>query len=146
MTDSILIEQECRTLTRYLIGCYPEPYVTEKYSLGHSATTDFTESDRFGRLLTRVARIHPLLTKMADSYARLFVPHTLLRKKLVLLLAILETCAPSYRLLEDTDSGSRTLLLFRLAWRGTGAVLSLLVGAVLLSPLHLILVLGRERN
>lgn len=137
------IEQECRTLTRYLIGRYPEPYVVEKYVEAHLITTEYSDRNRFDGALTKIARTHPVLAKLADSHARLFAPRGLLRKKLVLLLAILETCAPSYQLLDQTDSVSRPLVLLRLVGRGVGSALSLALGSLLLLPLQLILGIGR---
>jgi hypothetical protein len=74
------------------------------------------------------------MAKVADAYARVFASETLLRKKLVLLLAILETSSPSYRLLDAVDSGSKLLLWIRLASRGLVSALSLLLGIVMFFP------------
>lgn len=139
MNEMTTVELECRTFTRYLVGHEPQPDVIRKYAEAHRIDGTYSGGDRFGLVATRLARSHPLVTKLADSHARLFVPRGLLRKKLVLLLAILETSASSYRLIDEIDSASRALLIVRLAARGTGSVLSLFIGSLLLLPLQLTL-------
>ncbi len=140
------LERECRALASYLIGRLPEPYVIEKYAEAHRRAAPYTSGDRFGRTLTRIARTHPALAKPADSYARLFAPRSLLRKKLVLLLAILETSAPSYRLIDEADAVPRPLLLLRIVGRGAASLLSLLAGVLVLLPLHLVFGLVGARD
>jgi hypothetical protein len=61
----------------------------------------------------------------------------LLRRKLVLLLAILETSAPFAGHIDDPGSGSRITLPLRLAGRGLVAALALLAGTLLLLPARL---------
>lgn len=140
------VERECQVFTRHLIGRAPEPYVVEKYAEAHRLVASYSDGDRFGLALTRVARINPTLARSADAYARLFAPGSLLRKKLVLLLAILETCAPSYRLLDEVDLVSRPRLILRTAGRGASSLLALTAGLLLLLPLQLAFGLGRSKN
>ena len=145
-TTSRSVERECRVFTRYLIGRSPEPYVVTKYVDAHRIVATYSSEDRFGRALTSVARIHPMVARSADAYAGLFAPRSLLRKKLVLLLAILETCAPSYQLLELAAPVSRPLLLLQVAGRGACSLLALLAGALVLFPLQLVLGLAGRRD
>lgn len=139
------IERECEVLTRYLVGHQPGPYVVEKYVEAHRITDSYSDAGGFGRMLTRIARTHPSLARSADAYARLFAPRSLLRRKLVLLLAILETSAPTYALLDRVDAVSKPRLVLRLAARTTGSVLALLAGTLLLLPMQLVFgLLGGE--
>jgi len=139
------MERECMTFTRYLIGVLPEAYVKEKYAAAQT-DAEFTARGRFDTLLMRVARSGLLGAKLTDAYARVFAPRSLLRKKLVLLLAILETCAPSFHLIDDLDSRSRTVLLLRMSARAAGSMIALLAAAPLLLPVQLGLAsIERER-
>ena len=91
MPNKHSVERECQVFCEYLLSCAPQSYAVRKYVDAHEVSPKFSAGNRFDDLLLRVARVHPVLTKLADSYARLFVPNALLRKKLILLLAILET-------------------------------------------------------
>ena len=132
------IERECRVFTEYLLGCAPHVYVARKYADAHRISPAFSKGNRFDFFLIRAARSHHGMTKLAAAYARLFVPATLLRKKLVLLLAILETCSPSCHLIDSPEPGSKRALLVRLCGRGIGALASIIIGVVLFLPVHLV--------
>lgn len=121
----------------YLVGQVPSDYVLEKYCEAHLVGNRFSASGRFDLFLVKTAVAGPLLTKLADSYARLLVPGATLRKKLILLLAILESCAPTYEFLDSVDVSSKPVLYLRIAQRGLLFVLGLLVSVVVLLPFHL---------
>jgi len=140
------MKSECVVFTRYLLGCPAQPYVVQKYTDAHRVSAVFSTGSRFDDLLVRVASVHPALTRLADSHARMFVPTGLLRKKLVLLLAILETSAPSCHLIDAVDRGGKAVLLFRLFVKGMAFVLNVLVGAVLFLPLQMILASDRRKT
>ena len=111
-----------------------------KYTEAHAHS--LPAPNRFDALLVRVARNGAIGTKLADSYARIFAPQALLRKKLVLLLAILETCAPSFRLIDEVDSGSRIVLLLRISARAAIFGIALAAATPLFLPAQL--ALGRS--
>jgi hypothetical protein len=139
MTSSqSVLERECRVFTQYLLGCAPQPYVVQKYADAHRMSAAFLPNEQLDSLLVSLARTNRTVTQLVDSYARIFAPASTLRKKLVLLLAILETCPPSCELIDAID-GSRLGLLFRLVARGTIAVVSLLIGTAFLLPTQLVL-------
>jgi hypothetical protein len=142
MNSPQLLERECTVFSEYLLGRAPHDYALRKYLEAHEVTTAFSPKDPFGVLLLRVARRHRLLTKVADSYARVFAPGTLLRKKLVLLLAILETSAPSCHVIDSVDGGSMVSLLSRLFVRGLGSTASLAIGTLVFVPARLVLAKG----
>ncbi len=81
-------------------------------------------------------------TKLADAHAALFAPATLLRKKLVLLLAILETCPPSYRTIDAPVGGSPLAAIVALTVTGLSAVVSLVIGSLILLPIRAVLAVG----
>jgi hypothetical protein len=61
------------------------------------------------------------------------------RKKLVVLLAILESCSPTHAYLDSVDSNSVPLLFVRFIRRGVTFALVLLVGILFIVPAELIL-------
>ncbi|HEV8523374.1 MAG TPA: hypothetical protein VGQ71_02655 [Terriglobales bacterium] len=96
----------------------------------------------FDRFLVRFAIANPTLTRVADSYARLLAPTSTFRKKLVLLLAILESSASSQRFLEHVDGGGKLWLGVAALANGGIFAVSLLLGAVVLFPAQLALGFG----
>lgn len=140
------IEEECRIFARYLIGYNPNSYAVRKYAEAHQVSTAFIPDTPFDRFVLRVARSHWVLTKLADSYARIAVPGTVLRKKLVLLLAILETSPPTYRVIDAVESGGTLALYLRLAGRGAASLLSLSVGSLVFLPAQLLLRESRPKK
>jgi hypothetical protein len=137
-TPANSLERECWVFTEYLLGCVPSAYVVKKYADAHGASSAFSKGSRFDSFLIRVARGHRGMTKLADAYARLFVRASLLRKKLVLLLAILETCSPSCRLIDSTEEGGKGMLLVRLCGRGIGSFASVIIAVVLFLPVQIV--------
>jgi NADH dehydrogenase len=144
-SEGSVTDRECATFTRYLAGLAASPYVRRKYAEAHSAVA-LEPKDPFDQLLLRFARKGPLLAKLADAYARIFYPHATLRRKLVLLLAILETCPPSYRVIDSTVGRRKAGVLLQVALRGTLAVLGLAVASIVLIPARLAVGSGREKT
>jgi hypothetical protein len=140
------LEAECRVFTMHLLGCLPDPYVIRKYVDAHKVSPAFSGGNRFDDLLVRVAAERPALTKLADSYARIFTPTGLLRKKLVLLLAILETSGPSYHLIDASAKGGQVVLMFQLLIKGILFGLNLIAGAIVFLPMQMIFASGQRRS
>ena len=84
---------ECDALTRYLIGLAADDYVADQYRRGVEQLQ--IRESRFDRLLCSWARRSRPTARAADFYGRLFRPAGALRRKLVLLLAILESYGPT---------------------------------------------------
>ena len=130
------IEHEARVLGRYLSGAEPSAYVLAKYAQAHRLGLPQLEPEsRFDELLVAFARGGTFRAYVADAHARGFRPASLLRRKLVLLLAILE-CSPEGVELDLPDPGSRAGFLLRAAFDGVRFTLAVAVGAVLALPLH----------
>jgi NADH dehydrogenase len=136
-SDGGSLAGECRTLTRHLIGSDPTAYVVSHYARAHQASGRLMPGDRFDRLLVRIAARHRLLARCADSYARVFAPASLLRRKLVLLLAILETAPETHRVIDAPPGGGAMLIAGRLIGQGVLWLAGLLAAAVLLAPVQL---------
>lgn len=131
--------RECRVFTRYLIGADPDNSVAATYQeLSSAAAFGSRTWDRFDHFLVRMAAWHPVAAVVADLHARFFRPHTLLRHKLVLLLAILEVAPGTAARLQGSGGGlARTAGTVALA--GLVSVAALLAGLVVLLPARLLL-------
>ena len=90
------LDDECSRYCRYLTGRPATNYVAGKYAAAHEyRQRELTAAPRtFDRLLWQLSTRGVWATRLADGYARFMAPSGLLRKKLVVLLAILE-CAPA---------------------------------------------------
>jgi hypothetical protein len=113
------LREECIVLSKYLIKLQPSKYIIEKYidayqsiNLHHAGI--YSKFDEFSLAL---ARKHVILLKLADVYTAVFARTSLLRKKLVLLLAILESCAETYALIDHVEEYSKLVFYTRCALR-----------------------------
>jgi hypothetical protein len=131
--------RECEVFSRYLLGHPPDAYLLRKYCEASRFGEPAGESSPFEDLLLRLATRHPLLTRAVDAYARWFCPRALVRKKLILVLAIAESWAPSYVELDRADEGGRPLFVARLAAHVVASAVLLLFAVLLLQPTRLIL-------
>ena len=136
-TPAVVLQTECRVFTRHLIGREPDEYVIRKYTEAHGSLPALAPSLAVDDPLLRFARRSAVTARLADAYAAMFAPASALRKKLVLLVAILETSRASYQAVDAPLGGSALGALLRLAVTGAGAVAILLLGTVILGPVHL---------
>ena len=130
MADAL--ERECRIFCRLLAGREPTDYVRTKYRAAHAAgvVEPTGGASSFERGVVALARRSTLLARALDARARILAPASLLRRKLVLLLAILE-CAPETE--ADVDSvthASRAGLFLHLVALGLGFALLFAAGFV----------------
>jgi hypothetical protein len=131
------LARECDVFCRYLLGWTPNAYVLEKYSDAHRNGPQFAVATAFDRFLLRLASAGPWLAQFADTYAWLFARKSVLRKKLILLFAILETCSPSQEVVDSADEGNRFALFTRMFFRGLLLGIRLLAATVLILPIQL---------
>ena len=137
--------RECTIFATHLVGRPANDYVLRKYAEAHVVSDAFEPAGAFEAWLIRTAGRHRWATMVADAYARLFLPDSALRRKLVLLLAILETCPPSHQQIDRAVGGPPALVLVRLAVRGSIAAGAALAGLVIFTPVRLAFALtGRQ--
>jgi hypothetical protein len=122
-------------LARHLLAHEPSPtlcdrYVRQQRALGLDAPRGFDA------LLVRLARRGGIPLRLADSYAGWLARRSVLRTKLVGVLALLETAPESYAAVDAPDAN---LAWPRLLARGFAEALTALAAAALLGPLHLLL-------
>lgn len=134
------LDHECRIFCRYLVGQEPSNYVLENYRRGnvtHGLDQQLQENG-IERLLIKMAGRGPFFTWLADIYTRIFLPYSVIRKKLILLLAILEICGTTHSLFISRTAESRKRFYIRLLKDGLVFVLALLLATTLFRTLHLL--------
>lgn len=136
---SSALSRECEVFSRYLAGRPPDNYILEKYVEAHRVAPDYSCGSRFDRLLVRCAAAGIAGASFADAYASLFARRSTLRRKLILLLAILESCAPARGFLDAIEPTPLAFLSLRLAGRGLLFLIRVAAAAVFLLPLQLAL-------
>ena len=133
-----LLTRECVALHRYLMGGPPSEYVVEKYEAAHRHLPALTTSSGwFDNFLLAASQRYSWLMRMVQVYARIFAPAAMVRKKAVLLLAIVECCAPALVSLQAARTRSPAVAVVM----STGTVVAfaflLLVAALVLAPIQL---------
>ena len=131
------MERECRVYARYLTGQEVDRYVAGKYAGCHATGRIAEPIDPFDCFLTDVSVRGPLWTRLADAYASRFRKDCVLRKKLVLTLALLECSPATFEYLEGVSSGSRAGALVRMAGDGMLFAAALPLAILLFFPVQL---------
>jgi hypothetical protein len=140
MSDLRALERECEVFARYLVGRPPSAYVRRNYLAGHDAgVLDRAERGVLDAVLVRVAAGGPTAARVADAYARVFDRGAVLRRKLVLLLAILESSPPTHAEFVPAGAVGRLRVLSRLAGAVAGFLAALGAGALVFLPIHVAL-------
>ena len=134
------LDRECANFCRYLVDHAPSANVLSRYRAAHSQGVVETAecSTRFDRALVSFARHGSLHARLSDAHARLFCPAGLLRRKLVLALALLETDAQSHRRVDLVSPGSRLGFLLRCVGWALGFLLQALLGLLIFLPMRLL--------
>ncbi len=134
---------ECRVFCRYLADQEPSPYVVNCYQRAWLSTLPAELPLAFiDRGSLAIARWGTLPARIADAYTRVFRPYGPLRRRLILLLAILENSPPTDRPLNAAREGSRPAIMTGMLLNLLAGGVCLLAGIVLLGPLHLTTKLG----
>lgn len=129
-----VIDRECDAFTRHLIGEAPDEGTRAAYHRAVAAVSSLVPAGRTDRAVLAFARRGTVAARLADSWAALFFRSSALRKRLVLLLAILESRAPTCQAIDRPAGGSPGAAMALLAARGLVAVLVLLAGSVVMLP------------
>ena len=142
--EADVLKDECEVFSRYLVDHKPNAYVTAKYEDAHH-TGIFSQpasGPPFDALLLLISRVHPLVARLVDTYTSVFRKKSIVRKKMILLLAILETCSPTFVDFDLVDSRGRAGLCLGIAGQSAAFGVSLILGALLFLPLQMILAIA----
>ncbi|MGQ9588796.1 MAG: hypothetical protein ACUVYA_00720 [Planctomycetota bacterium] len=120
------LRREARVFARYILGRETAPHLIERYARAHEALGPALRSERGARAVALAAR-RPWLLPFLDAAASLVEPQGLLRKKLLLMLAILETSTEHVEVFAPRPR-PRPLVLARLFFWGAAAALKAAAG------------------
>jgi NADH dehydrogenase len=131
-----VLQEECRSLTGYLVSAAPSPYVVEQYTrAAHAHRLAFDEDfSCFDRVTIWLARRGRMLARSADAYCAIFHRRGALRRKLIVLAAILEHVAPTSEIFDRVEPRHVAFTALSLVRYGAMSAVSLLLGALILLP------------
>lgn len=137
------LKRECLLMTRYLIGQDPSDYVISKYIDAHkySEMVEDMHLKPFDRFLLRAAVQNTFFLKVIDAYSAIFARSSVLRNKLILMVAILESCAPSYRRFEAHETSPKIITLIDLIGKGIGFAITFASALLFVIPAHIVFAL-----
>jgi hypothetical protein len=133
------LAEECATWTRYLIDEEPSESVVAGYQRAHA--TGVVESpggaSAFDRALVGFARRGPRWARLADVHARVFAARGLLRRKLVIALALLETDRRAHARIDLVACRTRGGLVLATCTALAGFAIASTAGLFLFVPLRI---------
>lgn len=134
---------EFDVFARMLLGRAPDPGWASSYIRAHEAgTVDVGPATAMDRALLAMARISPATARAADAFAAVFSRSGLLRRKLVLVLAILESHAAPAAAMDTARPAPRPLWVVATGLRGLLWLLRLGVAGLVLGPLWIVCRIG----
>jgi hypothetical protein len=150
--NELELQTECDCFCQYLVDRRATPDILAAYLAGHRSLPVPIEAP-IDRLLLRWARNGDWRLRLADTYARLARPLSLVRMKMALAIAVLESSRTTHRVM---NSGAKRLRVRKgRGWSrllGLGPGLAVMVGwtvlsITILSPIHLLIaVSGKSRG
>ena len=139
LLDRDAIAAECGVFTRHLTDGEATPYVIACYErlLASAKRPPAVEALLIERALLSMGRAGGLRLRLADGYACLFRPRGGLRRRLVLMVAILENSPSSARLLNSGEEGSVVAVSVGMTASLVVSALCTLGGLLVFAPVHL---------
>jgi hypothetical protein len=132
------LARECALFCRYLADVEATPDIIRAYRRAHEIDgLKMQASTPMDHALLRLASGGTTRARLADAFAGPVAPGSALRRKLVVLIAILESRGGSAGHIDHATSGSRLGWIAATALYGFGWLLRFAVAAVLIVPLRL---------
>jgi hypothetical protein len=138
------LERECWSYALYLSGIEPSPYIIEKYLDFHQKFGARAGVPSFDAFLLSVSARGAFWARLADSYASMWRKDSILRKKIVLTLGLLECAPPVFEKLDRVPGGGFAGSILRLGMAAALYSLTLLIATVLFTPAR-VWIADRER-
>ncbi len=142
------LEREFEDFARLLSGRPPAPALSAKYVEAHAcgAVRPSRGIGGFDRALCGLARLGPLGARAADAHAAVLDRRGLLRHKLVLALALLESSAESAKRVDSPSVRSTGGFVLGAVGRAAGWLLLFLAGLVPLSIARMLCAFAAPRQ
>lgn len=143
-----ILSKECDAFTYYLIRQGPSDFIRQKYIKAHEANLNLHSANLgiVDRLQMATSIRSSLAVKIADSYSAIFSRSCIIRKKIVLLLAILESSSSTYKHFDLPQGGGRAVLFGRMMLQGVIFAALFIFSSMIFFPLSLIDRLSKERK
>ncbi len=122
-----MVRNEAEIFSVYLIGETPSAQLVERYEHASSAIGAINERDK---KIYEISVKHPSLIPFTDAALAIGDRNALLRKKLLVMLAILETTPEHYEKFRSRNESK--LKWISLFFRGGFAVFKMIVGKIIL--------------
>jgi hypothetical protein len=131
--------RECALLCTYLVGHPPGEYVTRKYVEAHHRLSPRLGSETSRDPVLALAKRGLHAAGLVDAYTRVFRRDSIFRRKLILLVAILE-CAPSTAAIFEAppSSSSAVRVMVHLLPPAMVFLVRLVVSVPVVGPLDLV--------
>lgn len=132
------LEQECQLFARHLVGKGVGGQLIEAYRRAHEEDGPLTnEAQGFERKVLAMARKGGLRLSIADAYVRLLLPTSILRRKLIMVTALLENSVDGADRFNMERSRGAIFGSIKVLYWGMRYALLFAVGALVLGPRHL---------
>lgn len=142
MPDDVLTS-EARVFTAYLCGDDITADISDHYlKATRTLAIDHQPADRFDRMTLAFARRGVGFAWLADSYAALFNRGGMLRRRLALLMSILENAPTSHRHFEQSPSQGPVAAVLKLGLNGVTEAAVLVVATAIFMPARILLALS----
>jgi NADH dehydrogenase len=142
-TPNDVLTSEARVFTAYLCGDGVTAEISDHYlKATKTLLIDHQPDDRFDRLTLAFARRGAGFAWLADSYAALFNRGGMLRRRMALLMSILENSPTSHRHFEQSPSQGPVAAMFQLGLSGLAEVGVLVLAMAIFVPARILLALS----
>jgi len=135
--DEGSLAAEADAFCRYLTGHAAPRYVRLKYVEAHVVGASPDRGASFDDVLVALARRGSTRARLADAYAAVFSRAGTLRRKLILLVAILESTGETANVVDSPDAGSGFRFVVEAFVRGLSFPALVLLAVLWLGPRHL---------
>jgi NADH dehydrogenase len=134
-----ILNKECEVFYSYLLHEKPDDYILRKYSEGNiKCGLEFSQdTPKFERMLVQLARLNTFFTKIVDTYTCFFLNCSLIRKKMTLLLAILECYDKTCTLIDSIKPIRKIALYPKIVLKGSFFAFTLLFSVIIFLPFHI---------
>ncbi len=134
--DFEALKAECRIFGHYLIDGTLNAYTEKKYIQGHQKLEIEISEKPIDQLLLKKAVKSPFWVRLTDIYSSIFFRQAIVRKKLLLLIAILECQQDGYAHLDAVDEKTAFRLFLELGQKGIVSIIMLIISIILIGPFH----------
>ena len=146
-TPDDVLTREARIFANYICGRGITSDISDHYlKAARTLAIDHQPADRFDRMTLAFARRGVGFAWLADSYAAIFNRGGMLRRRMVLLMSILENAPSSHGLFEQSPSRGPVAAVLKLGLSGIAETGVLVMATAIFVPVRILLALSSPFN